>query len=111
MSQPFIARAANDAQALGAADAGEKTLLAVDLDGTLLLTDTLFEGLAEHLRRRPLWALWQMLQLPFALAKVKARVQSRAQLDMASLPANEEVVEYCRRERACRAAGVAGLCV
>lgn len=100
MSQPFIARAANDAQAHEAADAGQKTLLAVDLDGTLLLTDTLFEGLAEHFRRRPLWAFWQMLQLPFALAKVKARVQSRASLDMASLPANEEVVDYCRRERA-----------
>ncbi len=100
MSQPFIARAANDAQAHEAPDAGRKTLLAVDLDGTLLLTDTLFEGLAEHFRRRPLWAFWQMLQLPFALAKVKARVQSRAQLDMASLPANEEVVDYCRRERA-----------
>lgn len=100
MAQPITPRAANDAQAVGASDSGANVLLAVDLDGTLLLTDTLFEGLAEHVRRRPLWAFWQMLQLPFALAKVKARVQSRAKLDMASLPVNEDVVDYCRRERA-----------
>lgn len=100
MSQPSTARAANDALAHVEPAGGKDMLLAVDLDGTLLLTDTLFEGLAEHFRRRPLWALWQMLQLPFALARVKARVQSQAKLNMASLPANEGVVAYCRRERA-----------
>jgi len=39
-------------------------LLAVDLDGTLLNTDTLFEALAEILHRRPFWALWQMISCP-----------------------------------------------
>ena len=48
--------------------------LTVDLDGTLLLTDTLFESLAEHLRRRPFWTLWQLVQLPFGIAKVKDRL-------------------------------------
>ena len=70
--------------------------LAVDLDGTLLLTDTLFEAVAEHLRRRPLWAIWQLLQLPFAIAKVKDRLTKNVDLDVDSLPVNEEVLAYCK---------------
>ncbi|HVY88477.1 MAG TPA: UbiA family prenyltransferase [Hyphomonadaceae bacterium] len=74
--------------------------LAVDLDNTLLLTDTLFEGIAEHFRRRPLWTLKQLVQLPFSIAKVKARLQRDAVLDIATLPANEEVLSYCLRAKA-----------
>ncbi len=74
--------------------------LAVDLDGTLLLTDTLFEATAEHLRRRPFWTLWQLAQLPFAIAKVKARLQRGAVLDVDTLPVNEAVLAYCRRAKA-----------
>lgn len=74
--------------------------LAVDLDGTLLLTDTLFEALAEQLRRRPMWALWQMIQLPFSIAKVKARIQGEARVDITRLPVNEAVAAYCRQAQA-----------
>jgi 4-hydroxybenzoate polyprenyltransferase/phosphoglycolate phosphatase-like HAD superfamily hydrolase len=74
--------------------------LAVDLDGTLLLTDTLFEATAEHLRRRALWTLWQLVQLPFAIAKVKARLQRGVNLDIETLPVNEAVLAYCRRAKA-----------
>ncbi|RYG31187.1 MAG: prenyltransferase, partial [Burkholderiales bacterium] len=74
--------------------------LTVDLDGTLLLTDTLFEALAEHLRRRPLWTLWQLLQLPFAIATVKDRLTKDADIDVDSLPVNEDVLAYCKRAKA-----------
>ncbi|MEQ1609824.1 MAG: UbiA family prenyltransferase [Hyphomonadaceae bacterium] len=74
--------------------------LAVDLDGTLLLTDTLFESLAEHLRHRPLWALWQLLQLPFAIAKVKERLTKNVELDVDTLPVNQDVLAYCERAKA-----------
>lgn len=74
--------------------------LTVDLDGTLLLTDTLFEALAEHLRRRPLWALWQLLQLPFAIAKVKDRLTQNVELNVDSLPVNDDVLAYCKRAKA-----------
>jgi 4-hydroxybenzoate polyprenyltransferase len=73
--------------------------LAVDLDGTLLFTDTLFEALAEHVRRRPVWTLWQMLQLPFGIARVKARLQSTARLDIDRLPVNDPVRRYCIEAR------------
>ncbi|RYG30133.1 MAG: hypothetical protein EON93_15410, partial [Burkholderiales bacterium] len=74
--------------------------LTVDLDGTLLLTDTLFEALAEHLRKRPLWTLWQLLQLPFAIAKVKAHLTKNADVDVDSLPVNEDVLAYCKSAKA-----------
>jgi 4-hydroxybenzoate polyprenyltransferase len=74
--------------------------LAVDLDGTLLLTDTLFEAVADRMRTRPFWTLLQLLLLPFAIAKVKARLQRGADLDVATLPANPEVVAYCREAKA-----------
>lgn len=74
--------------------------LAVDLDGTLVFTDTLFEALAHHLRQRPLWTIWQMMLLPFAIARVKARIQGRARIDIATLPVNEAVLSYCRRANA-----------
>lgn len=74
--------------------------LTVDLDGTLLLTDTLFESLAEHLRRRPFWTLWQLVQLPFGIAKVKDRLTKTVELDVDSLPVNEDVLAYCKRAKA-----------
>ncbi len=77
-----------------------KMPLTVDLDGTLLLTDTLFEALAEHLRRRPLWTLWQLILLPFAIAKVKHRLTKDVALDVDRLPVNEEVLAYCLHAKA-----------
>lgn len=74
-------------------------LLAVDLDGTLVNTDTLFEALAERLGRRPFWTVWQMIQLPFAIARVKARIQSEGRIDIPTLPVNEQVLAYCRQSR------------
>jgi 4-hydroxybenzoate polyprenyltransferase/phosphoserine phosphatase len=74
--------------------------LAVDLDGTLLSTDTLFEAIAEHMRVRPIWTLLQLLLLPFAIAKVKARLQRSVDLGIASLPVNDDVLAYCREAKA-----------
>lgn len=88
-----------EAQPIPRAAAASGMLLAVDLDGTLLNTDTLFESLAENLRRRPFWTLWQMIQLPFAIAKVKARIQSEGRIDIATLPVNEQVLSYCRQSK------------
>ena len=74
--------------------------LAVDLDGTLLLTDTLFEAIAEHMRRRPFWTLAQLIQLPFGIAKVKRRLTATVDLDVDLLPVNEDVLAYCKRAKA-----------
>jgi 4-hydroxybenzoate polyprenyltransferase len=100
VSQPISALAVNDPAPKGTYADDADIPLAVDLDGTLVFTDTLFEALAEHMRRRPLWTIWQLVQLPFAIARVKARIQGQARIDIASLPVNEDVLAYCRRARA-----------
>ncbi len=74
--------------------------LIVDLDGTLLRTDTLFECIAENMRTRPIWTLIQMMLLPFAIAKIKARLQRGADIDVTTLPVNEDVAGYCREAKA-----------
>jgi 4-hydroxybenzoate polyprenyltransferase len=75
--------------------------LAVDLDGTLLKTDVLFESLALALKR----ALWLVIAAPFiavlrgkpALKRLAARV---APLDPATLPYRDDVLVWLRAEHA-----------
>jgi len=73
--------------------------LCVDLDGTLVKSDTLMDSLLVLLRSRPLDAL----QFPFWLlrgkAAVKAEVGARVSLDVRHLPYNRFVVEYLEGER------------
>jgi 4-hydroxybenzoate polyprenyltransferase/phosphoserine phosphatase len=73
--------------------------LAVDLDGTLLRTDTLFEAIAAQMRTRPLWTLWHMAVLPFAIAPVKRMLLKGADVDVKTLPVNQDVLDYCREAR------------
>jgi 4-hydroxybenzoate polyprenyltransferase len=74
--------------------------LCVDLDGTLVRSDLLWESLVSLLRRRPL----RLARLPWWLglgrAALKERIDDAARVDAASLPYNDELVERLRRERA-----------
>lgn len=76
-----------------------QTPLVVDLDGTLIRADLLCEGLFRILRRRP-WRLFAVLPTLFAgRAAFKARVAAEADLDPATLPWNENVLDYIREQR------------
>jgi 4-hydroxybenzoate polyprenyltransferase len=72
--------------------------LCVDLDGTLLKTDTLWETLIAQLKARP----WKILLIPFWLLGGKARLKQRlaqgVTLDCASLPFTSELLEHLRQE-------------
>jgi len=74
--------------------------LCVDLDGTLLRTDSLHEALVSALRRAP----WLVLALPFWLlrgrASFKREVARRAAIDPALLPYDAGVLELIGAERA-----------
>jgi len=78
----------------------EESLLArplcVDLDGTLVRTDTLWESVLLLLRRRP----WLVLLLPTWMLRGRARfkraVAERVSLDPGSLPYRTELVEMLR---------------
>lgn len=76
------------------------TPLCVDLDGTLLKTDSLYELLVRVLKRQP----WLLFVLPFWLLRgkhiLKRQLSSRCQLDAATLPNNSDFVHFLRTEHA-----------
>lgn len=74
-------------------------VIAVDLDGTLALTDTLHESALRLLHDNSV----NVLVLPFWLlggkAALKAKVADRVDLDVATLPYNSVLIEWLKEER------------
>jgi 4-hydroxybenzoate polyprenyltransferase/phosphoserine phosphatase len=73
--------------------------LVIDLDGTLILSDLLWESIALFLRRHllrvwllPLW-LWR------GKAGFKQRIAARVELDPAALPYDPQLLAFIREER------------
>lgn len=80
----------------------EQRPLCVDLDGTLVATDLLWEALFLLVRRRP----WILVVAPFWLMRgrsgFKRRLASRARdLDVTRLPYREDVVAFVRVAHRC----------
>lgn len=74
--------------------------LVVDLDDTLLATDTLYESLASGLFRRPAGVLAAMSKLSGGRAAMKRAIALEAELDCDVLPENEALVAYLREQAA-----------
>jgi 4-hydroxybenzoate polyprenyltransferase/phosphoserine phosphatase len=74
--------------------------LCVDLDGTLVRTDMLFESLVAALRRNPLVAFLVPFWLMGGRANLKQHLARHAPFDPAVLPYDEDLVALLRRERA-----------
>lgn len=72
--------------------------LAVDLDGTLIRSDLVWEALAQLLRTAP----WQLLLCVLWMLKGKAhfkqQLASRVTLNVETLPWNTQVIDYLRVE-------------
>lgn len=83
----------------GAAASASAAPVYVDLDGTLISSDMLWETLWLLLCREP----WLLASLPGWLAKGKAgfkhEIASRVEFDPALLPYREEVLDYVRAAR------------
>ncbi len=75
------------------------TYLFVDLDGTLIHTELLFESLLRLIRRNPLY----LAVIPFWLLRgrawLKHQLARRVQIDPAGLPYNEEFLTWLRQQR------------
>jgi 4-hydroxybenzoate polyprenyltransferase len=88
------------AQFPSAIDAEVDEVLCVDLDGSLLATDLLYESFLDLLRTRP----WEVLRIPAWIARGKAHIKrqlaERASLNVADLPYNEGVVAFLRDQHA-----------
>jgi 4-hydroxybenzoate polyprenyltransferase len=73
--------------------------LCVDLDGTLIKSDTLFDATCQFLRRQPL-QIWRLpLWLAGGRARLKQEVARHAPLDATRLPYNTEVLSYLKEQR------------
>lgn len=74
--------------------------LCVDLDGTLIASDMLWESLFDVARKRPA----DLLKVPGWLARGRAALKEglaeRSAVDVALLPYRADVLEFLRRERA-----------
>lgn len=81
------------------ADRAERVPLVVDLDGTLLRTDSLIESILPLVRMKP----WSLLKLPFwwlrGRAYLKHRVAAAVTPDIRSLPYRTELVEFLRDQK------------
>ena len=74
--------------------------IAIDLDGTLVATDTLFESIVLLARRAPLAMLLLPLWLTRGLAYFKRAIAQRAGLRVTNLPYREPLLTFLRQERA-----------
>jgi 4-hydroxybenzoate polyprenyltransferase/phosphoserine phosphatase len=73
--------------------------LYVDLDGTLLRSDSLLESLLSLIRTRPLYLFLVLLWILRGRAYLKQAVSARVSLDVASLPYNEDLLRFLVKER------------
>ncbi len=89
----------NSPTAAAGEQAGLEPPLCVDLDGTLVKSDTLFDALCQLVRRQPA----QIWRIPLWLAGGRARLKSeaarRAPLDAARLPYNADLLRYLHAQR------------
>lgn len=81
-------------------DAPRSSPLVVDLDGTLLKIDTLYETFASAFFRRPIATLGAVPVLLFrGIAKFKQRLSAIAPLEAETLPVRPELVEFLEEQR------------
>jgi apolipoprotein N-acyltransferase len=74
--------------------------LCVDLDGTLIKTDLLWESLARLLRRNPLQLLSVLFWWARGRAFLKQQLVRRVTVDPATLPYHQPFLDYLREQKA-----------
>lgn len=82
--------------------------LIVDLDGTLIRTDMLFESFWNVASREGLRALWSLSHLRNGRAAFKSHLARIADVDVSQLPLNHDVMNYIAGRR--REGGAVVLC-
>src|ERR1019366_3928231 len=79
--------------------AGVEPPLCVDVDGTLVKSDTLLDAFCQFVRKQPLQIWRAPLWLARGKAFLKAEVAKRAPLDASRLPYNAELLRYLQEQR------------
>lgn len=73
--------------------------LCVDLDGTLVRTDTLVETALLLVKKNPFNILFLFLWLLQGKAQLKHKIAEKVQLNASLLPYNEEVLNLIQEEK------------
>jgi phosphoserine phosphatase len=73
--------------------------LCVDLDGTLIRTDLLWESLAKLFRRNPFWLFRVLIWWMRGRAFLKHQLAWRVTIDPASLPYHESFLAFLREQK------------
>jgi len=74
-------------------------IIAVDLDGTVTLTDTLHESVIALVRDKPLMLFLLPLWLMKGVAYIKLKVAENSVLDVTTLPYNLALIEWLREQK------------
>jgi apolipoprotein N-acyltransferase len=80
--------------------AENQTPLVVDLDGTLIDTDLLWESLAQYLRRNPLGIFLVLFWWTRGRAFLKRKLSKRVKFDPAALPFNADFLRWLKEQKA-----------
>jgi 4-hydroxybenzoate polyprenyltransferase len=72
--------------------------LCVDLDGTLIKTDSLYELFLLLFKKNPLYCIIAISWLMKSKAHFKAEITKRVQLSAESLPYNQDVIDYIKAQ-------------
>ncbi|MEP6778491.1 MAG: haloacid dehalogenase-like hydrolase, partial [Gemmatimonadaceae bacterium] len=76
--------------------------LVVDLDGTLILSDSLLEGFVQLWRQQPINVAFVPSWMLRGKVALKREIANRVVLDAPLLPYNEKLIAYLREQRAHR---------
>jgi len=76
----------------------EKILLVVDLDGTLIYSDLLYEGLLILLRKNPLYIFSLLIWILKGKAYFKKEIFNRIHIPYELLPTNKELISFLETE-------------
>jgi 4-hydroxybenzoate polyprenyltransferase/phosphoserine phosphatase len=76
------------------------TPLVVDLDGTLIKSDLLYESTTLFLAEKPFQVFKLLVWLAKGKSVLKSHLAQAVHIDMASLPYNSKLIEWIREERA-----------
>src|SRR3990167_8696628 len=72
--------------------------LCIDLDGTLIKTDSLFESFIILIKKNPLYLFLAFLWFLKGIASLKYEIASRAELNPATLPYSKDLLVYLKKE-------------
>ena len=77
----------------------EAQVIAVDLDGTLTLTDTLQESVLALVHKKPYFLLLLPFWLLQGIAHLKQKVAEHSELDVTTLPYNQPLIGWLKEEK------------